>query len=123
MERNNLMSTCYPKIKDYCREKHGLEFQVREFYIYRSLNGVLELYKQTHRLLQPLVTELFNYAIDTEIFACLLIPVLVRILREDSENLEGQKIAGKNDVAPGTVAAGNLFTSRNCDEQLCRFEL
>lgn len=28
MERNTLMSKCYPKIKDYCREKHGLEFQV-----------------------------------------------------------------------------------------------
>lgn len=28
MERNNLMSKCYPKIKEYCREKHGLEFQV-----------------------------------------------------------------------------------------------
>lgn len=22
------MAQCYPKIKDYCREKHGLEFQV-----------------------------------------------------------------------------------------------
>lgn len=30
MERNNLMSKCYPRIKDYCREKHGLEFQVRK---------------------------------------------------------------------------------------------
>lgn len=29
MERNTLMAKCYPKIKDYCREKHGLEFQVR----------------------------------------------------------------------------------------------
>lgn len=29
MERNTLMAQCYPKIKDYCREKHGLEFQVR----------------------------------------------------------------------------------------------
>ena len=28
MERNTLMATVYPKIKDYCREKHGLEFQV-----------------------------------------------------------------------------------------------
>ncbi|KAL2749964.1 NACHT and WD repeat domain-containing protein 2 [Vespula maculifrons] len=28
MERNTLMAQCYPKIKDYCREKHGLEFQV-----------------------------------------------------------------------------------------------
>lgn len=23
------MAKCYPRIKDYCREKHGLEFQVR----------------------------------------------------------------------------------------------
>jgi len=29
MERNTLMAQCYPKLKDYCREKHGLEFQVR----------------------------------------------------------------------------------------------
>ena len=29
MERNTLMEYVYPKIKDYCREKHGLEFQVR----------------------------------------------------------------------------------------------
>lgn len=29
MERNTLMAKCYPRIKDYCREKHGLEFQVR----------------------------------------------------------------------------------------------
>lgn len=32
MERNTLMAKCYPKIKDYCREKHGLEFQVSLFY-------------------------------------------------------------------------------------------
>lgn len=31
MERNTLMAQCYPKLKDYCREKHGLEFQVRLF--------------------------------------------------------------------------------------------
>lgn len=30
MERNTLMAKCYPRIKDYCREKHGLEFQVRK---------------------------------------------------------------------------------------------
>jgi hypothetical protein len=28
MERNSLMKHTYPKLKDYCREKHGLEFQV-----------------------------------------------------------------------------------------------
>ncbi|XP_063218680.1 NACHT and WD repeat domain-containing protein 2 [Bacillus rossius redtenbacheri] len=28
MERNTLMAQCYPKIKEFCREKHGLEFQV-----------------------------------------------------------------------------------------------
>lgn len=28
MERNTLMAQVYPKLKDYCREKHGLEFQV-----------------------------------------------------------------------------------------------
>ena len=30
MERNTLMEYVYPKIKEYCREKHGLEFQVNE---------------------------------------------------------------------------------------------
>ena len=29
MERNTLMEYVYPKIKEYCREKHGLEYQVR----------------------------------------------------------------------------------------------
>jgi len=28
MERNTLMEWVYPKIKDYCKERHGLEFQV-----------------------------------------------------------------------------------------------
>ena len=28
MERNTLMQFVYPKLKTYCREKHGLEFQV-----------------------------------------------------------------------------------------------
>ena len=32
MERNTLMEYVYPKIKEYCREKHGLEFQVKYFY-------------------------------------------------------------------------------------------
>lgn len=34
MERNTLMAQCYPKLKDFCREKHGLEFQVRCFLTY-----------------------------------------------------------------------------------------
>ena len=33
MERNTLMEFVYPKIKEYCREKHGLEFQVRFFFL------------------------------------------------------------------------------------------
>jgi len=28
LERNALMADVYPKIKEYCRENHGLEFQV-----------------------------------------------------------------------------------------------
>ena len=32
MERNTLMEYVYPKIKEYCREKHGLEFQVKSGY-------------------------------------------------------------------------------------------
>ena len=31
MERNTLMEWVYPKIREYCREKHGLEFQVNNF--------------------------------------------------------------------------------------------
>ena len=31
MERNTLMEYVYPKIKEYCREKHGLEYQVWKF--------------------------------------------------------------------------------------------
>ena len=33
MERNTLMEYVYPKIKEYCREKHGLEYQVWTFQI------------------------------------------------------------------------------------------
>ena len=29
MERNTLMEWVYPKIKEYCKERHGLEFQVK----------------------------------------------------------------------------------------------
>ena len=28
MERNTLMQFVYPRLKTYCREKHGIEFQV-----------------------------------------------------------------------------------------------
>ena len=28
VERNMLMETVYPRLKEYCREQHGLEFQV-----------------------------------------------------------------------------------------------
>ena len=28
VERNYLMKNVYPKLKDYCRNRHGLEFQV-----------------------------------------------------------------------------------------------
>ena len=40
MERNTLMEYVYPKIKEYCREKHGLEFQVKyTLYNYFELWG------------------------------------------------------------------------------------
>lgn len=42
MERNNLMSKCYPKIKEYCREKHGLEFQVNSHTFKSRLSIKLE---------------------------------------------------------------------------------
>jgi len=28
LERNMLMETVYPRLKDYCRERYGLDFQV-----------------------------------------------------------------------------------------------
>ena len=37
MERNTLMEYVYPKIKEYCREKHGLEFQVKPRIHFRSV--------------------------------------------------------------------------------------
>ena len=33
-ERDSLIENIFPKLKDYCREKYGLEFQVR--HIFRS---------------------------------------------------------------------------------------
>lgn len=29
-ERDSLIDTVFPKLKDYCRQKYGLEFQVSE---------------------------------------------------------------------------------------------
>lgn len=50
MERNTLMAKCYPRIKDYCREKHGLEFQVSDF---RSFFSVpLNLHASGFRVIQ-----------------------------------------------------------------------
>ena len=37
MERNTLMEYVYPKMKEYCREKHGLEFQVNIQHIFRQI--------------------------------------------------------------------------------------
>ena len=44
MERNTLMEWVYPKIKEYCREKHGLEFQVK---IVTKYNIFFTYYKST----------------------------------------------------------------------------
>ena len=45
MERNTLMEYVYPKIREYCREKHGLEFQVIIFIsIYIYIYMVIPLY-------------------------------------------------------------------------------
>ena len=41
MERNTLMEYVYPRIKEYCREKHGLEFQVN----YNNIVAFLIKYK------------------------------------------------------------------------------
>lgn len=30
VEKNLLLTEVYPKLKDYCREQYGLEFQVRQ---------------------------------------------------------------------------------------------
>ena len=45
MERNTLMEWVYPKIKEYCREKHGLEFQVSWgiHFLYRGVIALLPL--------------------------------------------------------------------------------
>ena len=41
MERNTLMQFVYPRIKNYCREKHGIEFQVIS--IGHSLSTVINM--------------------------------------------------------------------------------
>lgn len=47
MERNTLMAQCYPKLKDFCREKHGLEFQVRTKYVFsgKQTNTIIKSYE------------------------------------------------------------------------------
>ena len=44
MERNTLMEYVYPKIKEYCREKHGLEFQVPIAFKYFFLEHPLQYF-------------------------------------------------------------------------------
>ena len=41
MERNVLMQFVYPKLKTYCREKHGVEFQVSIPLIIPSMTRIL----------------------------------------------------------------------------------
>lgn len=46
MERNTLMEYVYPKIREYCREKHGLEFQVKiipHLASYKSLTKLISI--------------------------------------------------------------------------------
>ena len=47
MERNTLMEYVYPKIKEYCRERHGLEFQViPEGCFVRYFAGIINIYNK-----------------------------------------------------------------------------
>ena len=46
MERNTLMEYVYPKIKEYCREKHGLEFQVLKLLNYTGRTALSILTNQ-----------------------------------------------------------------------------
>ena len=55
MERNTLMEYVYPKIKEYCREKHGLEFQVKYFYYQRE--KVVTLIKEVSKYLRKQIHE------------------------------------------------------------------
>ena len=34
LEKSALFSEVYPKLKEYCREHYGLEFQVRDFFLH-----------------------------------------------------------------------------------------
>ena len=44
MERNTLMEYVYPKIKEYCRERHGLEFQVILYFSFYKFKSHFENY-------------------------------------------------------------------------------
>eukprot|EP00095_Tigriopus_kingsejongensis_P001882 maker-scaffold70_size417918-snap-gene-3.18 protein:Tk01882 transcript:maker-scaffold70_size417918-snap-gene-3.18-mRNA-1 annotation:"leucine-rich repeat and wd repeat-containing protein kiaa1239-like" len=55
MERNTLMEYVYPKIKEYCREKHGLEFQVVDMRW-----GVRDEMTNEHMTTELCMTELTN---------------------------------------------------------------
>ena len=50
MERNTLMEYVYPKIKEYCREKHGLEFQVKPQIYFRSVLTIVLIYISPQKL-------------------------------------------------------------------------
>ena len=51
MERNTLMEYVYPRIKEYCREKHGLEFQVKSCYKLAHISYVLNDFYLTFHIL------------------------------------------------------------------------
>ena len=55
MERKTLMEFVYPKIKSYCREKHGIEFQVVDIRL-----GLREEMTNDHLTTELCMTELRN---------------------------------------------------------------
>lgn len=110
MERNNLMSKCYPRIKDYCREKHGLEFQVRKLafidrsaedkYLRMSLNFALSKLRKQKSFHKKLSESFLRVSGIIFNFPLKLLKFLIKKLKTQRKS-EGQRENFWNDENSG----------------------
>jgi len=68
MERNTLMAQCYPKLKDYCREKHGLEFQVGFHLIKKKIVWHIEISQIDIYIYIYIVIDIYIYIVKHELY-------------------------------------------------------
>lgn len=103
LERNTLMEEVYPKIKEYCKERHGLEFQGIFNTIFYTIHSLI-LFRQIIRCyviysLSILVYKFFDSLYKSN-FADLIYLTLRKVL-----NL---------DLSVGSIVRYNLIKIHYC---------